>query len=134
MDNQLDKLNSRFLFRAWDKRSKQMVKSGVQFNNSSMELVAIDDLVLMQCTSLKDKNGKFIYEGDIVTWKRKEPSRDTHYAVVFWDAMKAGFYLCPVHMYPRWIDYKSSIRQEFINGPKKEIIGNIYESPELLKQ
>jgi uncharacterized phage protein (TIGR01671 family) len=81
-----------------------------------------------QFTGLKDKNGKEIYEGDVVTghtryerdsddveWTREHP------AIVEWRTEEAGFY--PFTMNNRWrCDVKNI-----------EVIGNIYENPELLK-
>jgi len=86
---------------------------------------------MCQYTGLKDKNGKEIYEGDVVELKRSQPNGDIHRFVVEWDAMKAGFYLTLVHMYPK--DQESSLRNEFINAKNKTVIGNIYEHPELVK-
>jgi uncharacterized phage protein (TIGR01671 family) len=76
--------------------------------------------VLMQYTGLKDKNGKEIYEGDIVA------DRDTSDCVfgVKWDVAKAGYYMPP------------EFDEEYaysIGAVSLEVIGNIYENPELWK-
>ena len=70
-----------------------------------------------QCTGLKDKNGKLIYEGDIV----KDINIPSYFYIVVW--FKGGFYL------------KSTISNSFLvfDTTQQEVIGNIYENPELLK-
>lgn len=91
--------------------------------NSSVD----EDFVLMQYTELKDKNGKEIFEGDIieVSYGRGK--------VVF----NAGCFMI------EWIDDKESYMEllgmyhktgEF-GRPRKDIliIGNVFDNPELLK-
>ena len=72
----------------------------------------------MQSTTLKDKNNVEIYEGDIV----KNEYAETY--VVKW--LDAGFYL--EERYNGGFDYS-----ELHFGNNKEVIGNIYENPELLE-
>lgn len=73
---------------------------------------------LMQYTGLKDKNGKEIYEGDIIEYKsiyewEKQPIKKAE--VVFEDGM-----FCPPGV--------------IMDLSRSEIIGNIYENPELLEK
>lgn len=74
---------------------------------------------VMQFTGLKDKNGKEIYEGDIVRLEQWEPEI---YEVVF---NRGGF--C----------FRHSDTDVFYHDAKYiekgEVIGNIYENPELLQ-
>jgi uncharacterized phage protein (TIGR01671 family) len=68
-----------------------------------------------QYVGLKDKNGKEIYEGDIVRWKS-----DGMVAEVSWDADKSRF---------RWAHWTLTK----IQTKDLSVIGNVYENPELLK-
>jgi len=87
--------------------------------------------VLMQYTGLKDKNGKEIYESDIIQFN------DSIYGmekwVVIWDSF-TGF--SPFNRYRRFND---SPYEGYYLGDKEdsdiefEVIGNIYENPELIK-
>ena len=82
-----------------------------------------DEIVLMQSTGLKDKNGKEIFEGDIVDYKGRE-------AVVKWHGSYASFIY-------RFVDELNKRSAEwyplYLAYLKCEVIGNIYENPELLE-
>ena len=119
-------------FRAWDKIEKKMSES---FTFSDCYNMGIGEGVrvhqtfylgwcdIMQFTGLKDKNGKEIYEGDIL---RSIHNRDVYDDVIVWrDFSWYGKLLNaePLEMTPL-TDFNES---------KCEIIGNIYENPELLK-
>ena len=82
----------------------------------------IDDYDLMQYIGLKDKNGREIYEGDIVEYKNE-------YHVIEWDDCKfmaKGFY-CSSQ------DTPDDFFSEFAYTNCK-VIGNIYENSELLER
>ncbi len=82
--------------------------------------LADEDLIIEQFTGLHDKNGKEIYEGDVVCFSR-EMSRFKKQ--VRWD----DYLLC-------WEfgsrGYVGNLYEEEINS--MEIIGNIHENPELI--
>ena len=74
-------------------------------------------LVFMQCTGLKDKNGKLIYEGDIIKTSKGV-------ANVEYDNTYAYFGLTN---FLTVFSFDNFINEEI------EVIGNIYENPELLE-
>lgn len=73
---------------------------------------------ILQSTGLKDKNGKLIHEGDIVT------DGSTVLEIVFEYAEYHFKYVSGAYQYPTF----------YSNASRFEIIGNIYENPELLEK
>jgi uncharacterized phage protein (TIGR01671 family) len=113
-------------FRAWNK--DRMVKPfGLLFSNSPQILDGLtSEATLMQYTGLKDKNGKEIYEGDIV---RTSKYGRIEIKSVSTDIDEEYGY---VDIFPFGTDGQ---RECGWGSPQKsEIIGNIYEHPELLKE
>ena len=142
-------------FRAWDKKQKKWLGVNLhmvpvdgslwwQFGYRCDPLSAEerDNIKLVEYMGLKDKNGKEIYEGDIVRdCYYSDDEEDWHYlgpsgkGVVVWDDDHAGFQIKT----NRWDKEKISkalpehtfhqIVSEWV-----EIIGNIYENPELMEE
>ena len=82
-----------------------------------------NDLNLMQSTGLKDKNGKEIFEGDIVDYKGRE-------AVIKWHGSYASF----IYRFVDGLQERVSKWDPlFLACYHFEVIGNIYENPELLE-
>jgi uncharacterized phage protein (TIGR01671 family) len=76
-----------------------------------------EDAKLMQYTGLKDKNGKEIYEGDVVVCQHFNASE------VKYDNIYAQFMAEDISFYDAEMTYEDI---------EWEVIGNIYENPELL--
>lgn len=87
------------------------------------EWIVNNDIHLMQSTDLLDKNSKEIFEGDIVDYKGRK-------AVIEWHGSYASFIY-------RFVDELQKRNTEwkplYLAYMKCEIIGNIYENPELLE-
>ena len=82
-----------------------------------------NDLNLMQSTGLKDKNGKEIFEGDVVDYKGRE-------AVIKWHGSYASF----IYRFVDGLQERVSKWDPlFLACYHFEVIGNIYENPELLE-
>lgn len=76
-----------------------------------------EDIEIMQYTGLSDRNGKEIYEGDVVEWNRE-------LFEVIWD----GFMFNAKDFYDSSSDYPTIAFSECVF----EVVGNIHENPELI--
>jgi uncharacterized phage protein (TIGR01671 family) len=119
-------------FRVWDSRTKEMViDKNQQFDDLIIfrkgELIISDRFFFTQFTGLKDNNGKEIYEGDIVK------HHNGYLYIVEFSEMNAWWCL----VQPRKKD--GNLLEKVYTGGligqdiwKGEVIGNIYENPEML--
>ena len=132
-------------FRAWDKRSKEMIYEISVPNDGLVWLNQILDgyskyKSLMQYTGLKDKNGKDIYEGAIVKFGKNMYSPfENSIAEVEWFEANLKYILKKKHIKkddkdPFVLDTEDLGNASGGVGEMPEIIGNIYENPKLLKQ
>lgn len=122
-------------FRAWHKTWEQMGKvkrirfdddgnvTTVLFIGENLGVNAkIDEFELMQSTGLKDKNGKEVFVGDIIKCTRGCPHE------VYLEKEYGGTYVGGMPAI-----YLKGIREGYAWTGAEEILGNIYENPELLE-
>jgi len=117
-------------FRAWDKRKKEMFYDwcidpdggwfgdfGEGSEDIALKYYKNGEIEVMQYTGLKDKNGKEIYEGDIVQVNGRNQEvffKDGYFG---WGQQHTGTYSF-----------------DPFESEEIEVIGNIYENPELIKE
>lgn len=140
-------------FRAWNKNARRMIYADEA--QQSKDLLAIglhglpiavdrdsfknDEITgwnvdhvfeIMQCTGLKDKADKDIYEGDIVVTENEQegewPVEGQYKGVVTYNDQRAAFYIQQPHD-----TYTPTLSNLAIKSI--EVLGNIYEHPELIE-
>lgn len=127
-------MNREIKFRAWHKYLKKMFKIGQitleegtwNFEPNDRGFIGMSipyqtSFVLMQYTGLHDKKGKEIYEGDIVKYR---DSTGQHIEKVIFDK---GCFYAGMHG-----GSSTRVAPKLINTRITEVIGNIYDNPELL--
>lgn len=120
-------------FRAWDKKRKEMIViEEIHFKYNSIVYdegiitSPMENFEMMQFIGLKDKNGKEIYEGDVVKYHnpRVQEKPKEFVGKVFW--------------VDEWAQFSLGGEGGFIDFERAgwlilEVIGNIHENPELLE-
>lgn len=121
-------------FRAWEPQSKMMspvthidfITGELDCEHNSGEPKSIEHFELMQFTGLLDKNGKDIYEGDIIEFRTysTRKGKPLRVSVSIEDGLLLPFYdPC----------YTEDEQGDWFQGDSPfEVVGNIHENPELL--
>ena len=133
-------------FRAWDNQAGMTYNGSVAFNGAWTINFNGGVAHLMQYTGLKDKNGKEIYEGDVVRYKALGEfykKNEYSFGKVMFSGDSFGIEILSEGelQFDRWGDHEDDTiyYNEFYSYEGKEfswdeleVIGNIYENPELL--
>ena len=120
-------MSRKIKFRAWDKHHNSMeyINDLYWFEENGIHDFNDDNYIFMQNTGLKDKNGKEIYDSDIVK--------------VTWGSGKIVFYevkYCGSLGYHYLRDTKNKEDDDIIciyDYSQMDVIGNVFDNPELLK-
>lgn len=144
-------------YRAWDKETKTMNGMAEIYRNRNQEIELHprdENIILMQSTGLKDKNGKEIFEGDIVEfedevwytdggfYENKDEAYDSvqtnNRVVIIYDGFEwdlDNFWKGTNDCSSAWMSIFEDHMQSFKYFLQNEasVIGNIYENPELLE-
>lgn len=127
-------------FRAWDKTYKTMYEADdivyIDFEEKQICVKTLfferasrydfDDIVLMQSTGLTDKNGKEIFEGDVLCDEGLEQEDEFVYVTV---SYKNGMWIC-ARITNDDCGYGGALN-EFAED--YSVIGNVYQNKELLE-
>ena len=119
-------------FRAWSKLASRMyIVNGLYFdrgmvqyanNDNVIRFIKLENIILMQSTDLHDKNGKEVFIGDIIKCTRGCPHE------VYLEKEYGGTYVGGMPAV-----YLKGLLSGYAWTGAEEIIGNIYENPELLE-
>lgn len=130
-------MKDRFKFRVWCENNQEWEKDTILISNKNMYEIRNDKFtkytnidpknhIINFCTGLKDKNGKLIYEKDILL----SPDNDEPYMVIVeWDNEKG-------YIVKAWNgkEFEYALSDDTLESLKYfQIIGNEFENPELLE-
>ena len=120
-------------FRAYDKEQGIMM-SHEDIDRSDKEGIIMwgdlfngkeKEIVVMRSTGRKDRSGKEVFEGDIVTFCKYGRGDQKGIGEVWWQDVLCAFVI-------DWRDEEEPTPAQIQHSAELEIIGNIYENPDLL--
>lgn len=128
-------------FRAWSKLASRMyIVNGLYFdrgmvqyanNDNAIRFIKLENIILMQSTGLFDKNGKEIFDGDIVK-RYRSPFFKAEWEYQIETVVKREACLLLEKKFGR-NSATMSFGSPFAKSDLLEVVGNIYENPELLE-
>ena len=138
-------MNREIKFRVWDEVSEKMLNWN-EFLDTNMKNTFIapesTGLILMQYTGLDDENGKEIYEGDIVEFKDTGEEGYEYKEGFDFNNIAQVVYENGIYTLANFGESDNSyyatdcsdeeILEEVLRNGNCEVIGNIYDNPELL--
>ena len=144
-------MESRFKFRAWNKENKKYiygVEKGLEFYSTAgnLRVMTLAEIAessrydLEQCTGLKDKNGKLIYEGDIVevtspeNWNIFDEYSNSEILGKGVVVTKPGCAFIKKNDIDGEEKEYYFVLYSVVEDADVEVVGNIHENPELLEE
>lgn len=126
-------------FRVWMKSLKWMCDvTNISFDSKFVDIcqqgdterytemsVEFDEVKLMQSTGLKDKNGKEIFEGDVVRQVRTQPTTENEIIIGVVTMIEGAWLIMS--------DCEQLASKLWSETDENEIIGNVYENQELFE-
>lgn len=132
-------MNREIKFRAWIKHPNGDMNAKGAMGYDAQRWAGFDaacnsdDFVIMQYVGLLDKNGKEIYEGDIVKFESgigQQRKFVSYKDATFW--LYSQMYIDGVPI--EYCSSNISIGEPMVGGRNYETIGNIYENPNILNE
>lgn len=133
-------------FRLWDTNIKTMFTwKQILLRWNSFSILTCPYLIPMQYTGLKDRNGKEIYEGDILkvetAWYKSRKAKEEDKfnigvkGITYW-TVEHMIFSSSVGFRVYGIDrrFNKVLTPNMIFNNNAEVVGNIYDNPELLQE